>query len=68
VHVRVGLLHAGIVDALRRGAELGDRRLGQQADDRLQDDAVGDEAGLEFANAGVGFFFHGRAGFGRRRP
>src|SRR5687768_938583 len=41
VHVRVGFLHAGVVDALRGGPELGDGRLREKAHDRLQDDAVG---------------------------
>src|ERR1019366_9056649 len=60
-HVEIGVrfLHAGVVDTEGRRLQLGQRRLREQPRDRLQDKAMGDEAGLEFTDTVQGFV-HGR--------
>ena len=57
----IGLLHAFVVDALRRRLQLGERRFREQAGDRLQHQAVGDQPGFELADS-FGGVFHRRRG------
>ena len=49
--VRVGFLHAFVVDVLGGAFELGPCRFGKQPRDRLEDESVRDQARFEFLNA-----------------